>query len=855
VKKSALLSRLALLALLSAANPAWAATTNVTGTNTAQVTLNSGDALNVSATGTLTVNTSGKDAVLVKGNATISNLGVILQTGTGASNGARAIRDNTGTLTLSITNGSLTNSYALVEAYDSDAIQMNKPGSTVTIYNYGRFISRNDSAGGSQAIDFNALNTTAGSNTVYNYFSGLLQAANADSVRPGVNGIIYNSGTIKATTTNGSSSDGIDAQNNTGIQISNDSSLTTGSGATNLIEGARHGITGGAVDNTSTFTMSITNNANGTIQGDNGSGINLDGFNALEQVTIVNSGTITGNGTSLTGTETTHDGDGVDVDGVVNLTNSGTIRSINALGDTSEGVTVGGGTITNSGTIQGSVTSAGIASGAVGRGMTLAGIDTGTSVERIYANTTVTNSGLIKGDTNAGIAVLGVTGTLFSVTITNTLGGTIKGGGTAVAAIDGSAALTLNGTGTASSNNESIINYGLIDGSSSGKAISLGSGNNSVQIVGPSASVLGNMSGGTITGTNSLSIDPTAGGTFTYTGVISNFGSVDIKSGTVTFSGANIYNGTTSIEGVLNLTGSGTIGTTTTLTISNTGTFNLGGGTVTVGNLANSGKINNGTVTTSGTGTVSGLSGSTGFNKNSAGTTTIAGTNTYTGGTTVTQGKLAVDGSITSNVNVNSGAELGGHGIVGGTISGTGKVGPGNSPGILTASATDPSGGLSYNFEFTLAGVPTWNNASNSGNDVLHLTAALPFTTAMTSANTFNLYFSALSTTYEGGFFTDGPTNNLSSNLANALYNYYLLDNTNGTVIYNGNKYDLINGQVLAGTTQITGANFGTGTTNGWTETFYVSPTAIPEPSTYLMIGIGMLVLLVVARKRRMGRD
>ena len=79
-----------------------------------------------------------------------------------------------------------------------------------------------------------------------------MQASEADAVRPGVNGVVFNAGTIKSTTTTGSSSDGVDAQNNSGVQITND----TGG----LIEGGRHGITGGAVDATVSFTMSVTNN-------------------------------------------------------------------------------------------------------------------------------------------------------------------------------------------------------------------------------------------------------------------------------------------------------------------------------------------------------------------------------------------------------------------------------------------------------------------------------------------------------------------------------------------------------------------------------------------------------------------
>lgn len=119
-----------------------------------------------------------------------------------------------------------------------------------------------------------------------------MQAAGADAVRPGVNGIVFNAGTMKSTS---------------------------------VVDGTHHGIIGGTLNNTVIFTMSITNNAGDIIKGNDGAGINSDGFNNKESVTVINNGTIIGNG--ITG-----DGDGVDVDGLVNLNNTGVIRSLNSLG-------------------------------------------------------------------------------------------------------------------------------------------------------------------------------------------------------------------------------------------------------------------------------------------------------------------------------------------------------------------------------------------------------------------------------------------------------------------------------------------------------------------------------------------
>lgn len=510
----------ATIAGLLAAGVASAANFTVTsGTDTTAKTLGSGSGQtgSVSAGATLSVSGSTVAVTITGNNATLTNLGTIKQTGTG-----RVVRDNTGVTGLIVNNGSATNSTALMQAADADVIQMAQPTASVTLNNYGSMISLNASKGGSQAVDFSAI--TSGANVINNYAGGLMQASEADAVRPGVNGVVYNAGTILSTTTTGSSSDGIDAQNNTGVVIANDTSGT--------IEGGRHGITGGAKDNTVNFTMSITNNAGGLIQGDNGSGVNIDGFDAKLAVTIVNHGTIQGNGV-------TGDGDGVDVDGVVNLTNTGTIRSINSFSSTtvaqSEGVTVGGGTIINSGTIEGDVAAGN--TNAVGRGITLAGIDTSGTPAPIYANSVVTNQsgGLIKGQTDSAI-VVGGAASGFTVTINNNAGGTIQGGGTTYAAIR---------TGA---DNDTIVNAGTINGASSGKAIDMGAGNNSLFITGGAASVTGDISGG-VGGSNAMTLSPGSGGSFTYSGAISNFDTVEVQSGTVTLSGVSTYAGTTIVTG------------------------------------------------------------------------------------------------------------------------------------------------------------------------------------------------------------------------------------------------------------------------------------------------------------------
>jgi len=493
----------------------------VSDANTKAQTLAAGQSGTVSASGTLIVG-SDKNAVTVTGNnAILNNMGTIKQTGTG-----RVLRDNTGVTGLVINNGS----GALMQAQDADVIQMNKANASVTLNNYGALISANASAGGAQAVDFTAI--TSGANVVNNYAGGLLKASEADAVRTGVNGVVMNLGSIQSITAVGGSSDGVDAQINSGARISN--------GATGLIEGGRHGITGGQEKATSVFTIDVTNYGGGIIRGMNGSGINLDGFNGSQSATIVNHGSIIGNGVS-------GDGDGLDVDGIANITNTGIIRSLNAFSKPadgmafSEGISVGGGTIVNSGTIEGLVANGN--TNAVGRGITLAGNDLGGGArEGLYANATITNQGggIIRGQSDSAIVTVGARSG-YTVTIINNTGASIIGGGAANAAIK---------TGA---DNTVIVNAGIVNGGSSGKAIEMGSGTNRLTITG--GVITGSINGGS-GGANTMLVNPGAGGSFAYAGAISNFSKVEIQSGNVTLSGVSSYSGATALSGgVLTLDG------------------------------------------------------------------------------------------------------------------------------------------------------------------------------------------------------------------------------------------------------------------------------------------------------------
>jgi autotransporter-associated beta strand protein len=196
----------------------------------------------------------------------------------------------------------------------------------------------------------------------------------------------------------------------------------------------------------------------------------------------------------------------------------------------------------------------------------------------------------------------------------------------------------------------------------------------------------------------------------------------------------------------------------------------LGANNLTIGS-------NNMSTTFSGVAQDSGAGGGTGGSLTKIGTGSLAlsGTNTYTAATTVKAGKLIVDGSIASSsgVTVNAGATLAGHGSVS-TISGAGKIAPGDSPGILTAVQINPSGGMKFLFDFTQVGSPTYSNAAASGNSLLHLTDLTPFTTALTSTNHITVDFAGASLAtgeiFRGGFFTDTATATSMVSSADFIY-------------------------------------------------------------------------------------
>lgn len=285
--------------------------------------------------------------------------------------------------------------------------------------------------------------------------------------------------------------------------------------------------------------------------------------------------------------------------------------------------------------------------------------------------------------------------------------------------------------------------------------------------------------------------------------------------------------------------------------------WDIGAGGVTAATINTNGKLLE--IAGSGTARITGAVSGTGGLALSGHRLELTGSSSYTGGTWAHAGTLVVDGNIaaSSGVAVDAGAALGGSGRVS-AISGAGMVAPGNSPGILTATSVDPSGGLDFGFEFGKTGAPIWATGTASGNDVLRLTAGPPITTALGAGNAINVYFNvaslALNDTFQGGFFTDASAEFLSS-IQNAAFTYYVLGNGAGTATtYGGQGYYLLDtsfwpafDEVLVSTVSVPIADFADGTvTNGRVMQLVV----VPEPGAIGLAVLGTALAAAALRRR-----
>ncbi len=306
------------------------------------------------------------------------------------------------------------------------------------------------------------------------------------------------------------------------------------------------------------------------------------------------------------------------------------------------------------------------------------------------------------------------------------------------------------------------------------------------------------------------------------------------NTGTNTFTATGAGNKTLTLQG--STAGTGEIAASivdnsgtnkTSLTKAGTGTWTLSGNnsytgatTVSAGTLlvSGSGSINTSSGVSITGGTLNYQNNSTGLDRNvtvSGGTFKNNSTQNYTGTLTFTSG--AVGGSNLAGVALSIGANQ--------TIS------PGNSPGTLTTGAETWTGGGTYVWEInnaTGAQGTNWDFISSSG---------LLDITGLSSSSKFNINIVGLTALNASGAVPnwDGSTGGQSWKIAS----FTGITGTFAANLFNVDASGFTNNNTAAGTFGI--SNFG--------NDLYLT-YAIPEPSTWALLGFSLTTVIVLRRRR-----
>ncbi|WP_440652954.1 autotransporter-associated beta strand repeat-containing protein [Candidatus Pelagibacter sp. HIMB1542] len=486
---------------------------------------------------------------------------------------------------------------------------------------------------GSGTLTLSGTNTYSGSTTITNGTISVSSSANLGATPSSADGdnIIFNGGTLSAT---------------------NDFTLGTNKGIT--LTG--NGTIDVASSNTMTFDGIITDSGNLT---KSGSGtLVLGGANQNDGTITVNSGILEISDQYSLGSSS---GGTVVADGA-------SLKITDAITITNESLTLNGNGVSNGGALQaantsGTITLSGSAT-TLGSDTTI-NIDDGnltfggrlTAGANNYDLTITGGDGTIRPSgglvLNSGTLTMSATGTFFAENSSTYSGGTtVTAGAIQYGNNDafGTGAITMTGGKfyTSDASDFTIDENLNLQGS-----ITLGNSGDSNTIT---------FSGtNTLTGNTTASIDSAVSmaaiddGSNTYNLIKSG-------SGTLTLTGSNGYDGTTTISaGTLTVTG--TLDNNTAVTVSSGATYDVDASD-TISSLAGAGTIDIASSQTLTAGdsndkTLSGvISGSGGLTKVGSGTQTLSGTNTYTGATTVSAGTLTVTGSLSDStaVSVASGA-------------------------------------------------------------------------------------------------------------------------------------------------------------------------------------------------------
>jgi autotransporter-associated beta strand protein len=307
----------------------------------------------------------------------------------------------------------------------------------------------------------------------------------------------------------------------------------------------------------------------------------------------------------------------------------------------------------------------------------------------------------------------------------------------------------------------------------------------------------------------------TPSSTYTFGGTITGTGDL-IKQGI----GTQILTGTSLFTGTTFITGGKLVATTSSLQgpVTNFSTLEVSQGST--GSFA--GAI-------SGTGSVT---------KSGVGNAIFSGTSTYTGPTVVSGGRLSVNGALGNTaVTVHSNAELGGSGSIVGALAvlAGGTLAPGNSIASLAGGATSFAAGSTFGYEVDSSLLGSLGTAADllvvSGNLDIAAGSILSFTDLASTVQPFvptSTVFALInySGAWNGGLFAYG-----------------------GTPLADGSTFTVGSQQWIIDYTSSTGGlNY---TSDYLPSSSFVTVTAVPEPSSLILAGLGVAAAAWAARRRR----
>jgi autotransporter-associated beta strand protein len=827
-----------------------------------------GSVLNNNATNTTSITKTGNGTWILSGNNTHTG-GTTLSAGTLNLNNANAL----GAGNFTVTGGTIDNTSGLPITLASNNLQ-NWNGNFA--YNGTSDINLGTGAvtmNASRTITVNAGNLAVGG-TISGVGFGLTKAGNGSLSLSGSNaytgGTTLSAGTLNINNANALGTGALTISANTTINNTSGGPVTN---AANQSWSLADGLTFGTASSTSSNNLDL-GTGNVTISG--ARNITLSGSNTTLSIgfgnitSAISGRTLTANGTgntlvlrglslsqnSTTAVSVTLAGSAnISIDGAivpgsafahgVSITNTGT-TTFNGTNTYTGGTTISAGTLALSGSLNGS-------------NITISG---GSALNQ-------TSTGVIAGGTT----------TLTVSTGTATLAGnnTFAGG------------TTLSSNGTLNINHEYALGSGplLTTGgtinNTSGRAITLATAN--AQSWNGTITFLGtndlNLGTGAVTLSASRIVSANAGN-LTIGGAIGEAGAgfslTKNGSGTLFLNGSNTYTGATTInggilnvaylnnssvsgplgnssgnsklafnEGTLQYTGSNATSSDRGYRLSGNGTFDASGNgagatmrmtkTGGIDSLFSGNKILTLTGSNLGNNIISGsFSDNSATNtlsvvKSGAGTWIMGGTNTYTGSTIVTAGNLYINGSTSTNseVNVNGGL-LGGNGTVGGSVtvnSGATIAGGVNGVGTLTLSNSLT---LSDNSTFS-AGI----GGSVAGTEYSQVLVAGAVT--LNGANNLALTLNYTPTDQQLFFLTAGATSITGS-----------FDSLNGVsvALAEGSAFTLGDQQFIIGYS----GNSTAGTFQGGND-LVLQASAVPEPSTWALLGLGLLSAFFLVRRQK----